>query len=132
MTAFRHAWECFPDNCRTRSIPSDCVTIDEQLVPFRGRCRFLQYMPSKPAKYGLKIFWMCNARVPYALNAVDGINSSEDTYRCLAICHHISVRHKQSIPSVKSSKVAVVKPLFKKPRFDTGLFTGYNQMSRFL
>ncbi|KAL7369940.1 hypothetical protein ABVT39_013743 [Epinephelus coioides] len=68
MTAFRYVWECFLDNCRRRFIPSDCVTIDEQLVPFRGRCRFLQYMPSKPAKYGLKIFWMCDARVPYAID----------------------------------------------------------------
>ncbi|KAE8285601.1 hypothetical protein D5F01_LYC15266 [Larimichthys crocea] len=47
---------------------SDCVTIDEQLVPFCGRCKFLQYMPSKPAKYGIKVFWMCDARVPYAID----------------------------------------------------------------
>ncbi|XP_056890875.1 uncharacterized protein LOC130526891 [Takifugu flavidus] len=40
MAAFRYVWECFLDNCRRRFIPSDCVTIDEQLVPFRGRCRF--------------------------------------------------------------------------------------------
>ncbi|XP_056880632.1 piggyBac transposable element-derived protein 4-like isoform X2 [Takifugu flavidus] len=25
-------------------------------------------MPSKPAKYGLKIFWMCDARVPYTID----------------------------------------------------------------
>ncbi|XP_056880212.1 piggyBac transposable element-derived protein 4-like [Takifugu flavidus] len=68
MAAFRYVWECFLDKCRRRFIPSDCVTIDEQLVPFRGRCRFLQYMPSKPAKYGLKIFWMCDARVPYTID----------------------------------------------------------------
>ena len=36
--------------------PSDCVTIDEQLLGFRGRCKFRQYMPSKFKKYGLK-FW---------------------------------------------------------------------------
>ena len=29
-----------------------------QLVAFRGRCPFRQYIPSKPAKYGLK-FWAC-------------------------------------------------------------------------
>lgn len=33
------------------------VTVDEQLVAFRGRCPFRQFMPSKPAKYGLK-FWL--------------------------------------------------------------------------
>lgn len=35
-----------------------CVTIDEQLVAFRGRCAFRMYMPPKPAKYGLKN-WVC-------------------------------------------------------------------------
>ncbi|KAM3624864.1 uncharacterized protein V6R79_002933 [Siganus canaliculatus] len=69
----KDAWDmfmsdCFLANCRKQFIPSDCVTIDEQLVPFRGRCMFHQYMPSKPAKYGIKIFWMCDARVPYAID----------------------------------------------------------------
>jgi hypothetical protein len=36
--------------------PGECVTIDESLIPFRGRCSFRQYMPMKPAKYGLKFF----------------------------------------------------------------------------
>lgn len=38
--------------------PHECVTIDEQLLGFRGRCKFRQYMPSKPEKYGIK-FWLC-------------------------------------------------------------------------
>ncbi|KAI3358342.1 hypothetical protein L3Q82_014779 [Scortum barcoo] len=64
MAAFRYIWDLFIVNCKQRFIPNDCVTIDEQLVPFRGRCKFLQYMPSKPAKYGIKIFWMKH-RLPY-------------------------------------------------------------------
>lgn len=55
-------------NCRQRFIPS--VTVDEQLVPFRWRCKFLQYMKNKPAKYGLKIFWVCVSRVPYAIDMI--------------------------------------------------------------
>ena len=31
-------------------------TVDEQLIPFWGRCSFGQYLPNKPAKYGIKIF----------------------------------------------------------------------------
>ena len=86
MTAFRYVWECFLDNCRRRFIPSDCVTIDEQLAPFRGRCRFLQYMPSKPAKYGLKIFWMCDAKVPYAMDQRWAIIFSRGHMRNLDCC----------------------------------------------
>lgn len=70
MAAFKYVWDCFLANCRRGFIPRDCVTIDEQLVPFRGRCMFRQYIPSKPAKYGIKIFWMCDARVPYAIDGI--------------------------------------------------------------
>lgn len=38
--------------------PDECVTVDEQLLGFHGRCKFRQYMPSKPERYGLK-FWQC-------------------------------------------------------------------------
>ncbi|XP_054639996.1 piggyBac transposable element-derived protein 4-like [Dunckerocampus dactyliophorus] len=43
------------------------VCVDEQLIAFRGRCSFKQYMPSKPAKYGIKIWALCDARTSYAL-----------------------------------------------------------------
>lgn len=43
----------------------DTVTIDEKLEPFRGRCPFRQYMPNKPAKYGIKIFVMTDSRTYY-------------------------------------------------------------------
>ena len=35
--------------------------IDKQLFPFRGHTKFTQYIPSKPAKYCIKIFWVCDA-----------------------------------------------------------------------
>ncbi|KAL7376340.1 hypothetical protein ABVT39_006069 [Epinephelus coioides] len=49
-----------------RSNPGPKVTVDEQLVPFRGQCPFRQYMPSKPAKYGIKSWVACDARSSYA------------------------------------------------------------------
>lgn len=48
--------------------PGPEVTVDERLVPFRGRCPFKQYMPSKPGKYGIKIWAACDARSSYAWN----------------------------------------------------------------
>ena len=46
-------------------IPSKCLTVDEQLVPWRGQCKFLQYLPSKLDKYGLKLFLLCDAETEY-------------------------------------------------------------------
>lgn len=43
------------------------MTIDEQLVPFRGRCCFIQYMPKKPARYGLKFWTLCDVKTRYML-----------------------------------------------------------------
>nr|XP_023697146.1 piggyBac transposable element-derived protein 4-like [Paramormyrops kingsleyae] len=37
-------------------------------MPFRGRCPFRQYIPSKPAKYGIKIWAACDAASSYAWN----------------------------------------------------------------
>ncbi|XP_055838968.1 piggyBac transposable element-derived protein 4-like [Episyrphus balteatus] len=48
--------------------PSENVTIDEQLVAFRGRCPFRQYIPSKPAKYGIKFWVLCDSATSYAWN----------------------------------------------------------------
>uniref|UniRef100_A0AAZ1Y4A3 PiggyBac transposable element-derived protein domain-containing protein n=1 Tax=Oreochromis aureus TaxID=47969 RepID=A0AAZ1Y4A3_OREAU len=73
----------FPDAVRTSWLPSarwgicgrivwSCsstqadICVDEQLVPFRGRCNFKQYIPTKPAKYGLKIWAVCDVETSYA------------------------------------------------------------------
>jgi hypothetical protein len=47
--------------------PGSDVTVDEQLVATRGRCSFRQYIPSKPGKYGIKIFWACDSETSYPL-----------------------------------------------------------------
>lgn len=44
------------------------LTIDEQLMEFHGRVNFKQYIASKPGKFGIKIFLVCDAVTGYALN----------------------------------------------------------------
>ena len=48
--------------------PGKYVTIDESMCKYHGRCQFLQYIPSKPDKYGLKIWVLADARNYYPLN----------------------------------------------------------------
>lgn len=43
------------------------LTIDEQLKGFRGRCKFRQYMPAKPSKYGIKLWWITDSRTAFPL-----------------------------------------------------------------
>ena len=65
FAAFREVFEIFLANCERYYIVGEYTTIDEQLVPFRGRCGFLQYLASKPAKYGIKVFTLTDARTVY-------------------------------------------------------------------
>ncbi|KAG5870038.1 hypothetical protein JTB14_004290 [Gonioctena quinquepunctata] len=55
FTHIREIWEIFIDTCRNSYSPTSYITIDEQLLAFRGRCPFRMYIPNKPAKYGIKI-----------------------------------------------------------------------------
>lgn len=48
--------------------PSEPITVDEQLFRYRGHKKFLQYMPSKPVKYGIKFWWACDSATSYPIN----------------------------------------------------------------
>uniref|UniRef100_A0A1B6LUY7 PiggyBac transposable element-derived protein domain-containing protein n=1 Tax=Graphocephala atropunctata TaxID=36148 RepID=A0A1B6LUY7_9HEMI len=59
----------FISNSQIVYCPSALVTIDEMLVPFRGRCSFRVYMPKKPKKYGVKVMCLADAKTSYLFNA---------------------------------------------------------------
>ena len=63
-------FDLFIANCKKWYRPSSYLTVDEQLVGFRGRCPFKMYLPSKPDKYGLKIIAMCDNATAYLINAI--------------------------------------------------------------
>lgn len=56
------------ENSQKNYSPHEYVCVDEMLVPFRGRCRFKMYMPKKPAKYGLKVMILADAKTYYFYN----------------------------------------------------------------
>jgi len=68
LAAFRDVWTMFAAQLPKFYVPSTDITVDEQLVPFRGRCPFRQYMKSKPAKYGIKIWWNSDSLSSYPLS----------------------------------------------------------------
>jgi len=58
MAAIRGIWDKFIGLCKSLYLVGSAVRIDEQLLPFRGRSGFRQYIPTKPSKYGIKILMM--------------------------------------------------------------------------
>lgn len=67
LAPIRDFWEMFLSTLPPVYKPGSDMTIDEQLVATRGRCPFRQYIPSKPGKYGIKIFWLCDSETSYPL-----------------------------------------------------------------
>lgn len=63
-------WNEFVENCRQAYNPGSYLTIDEQLIGFRGRCPFRMYMPSKPNKYGIKLIMMWDSSTKYMIDAM--------------------------------------------------------------
>jgi hypothetical protein len=65
----REVYNIFATNCQNNYNPNKCLTIDEMLLPFRGRCSFRMFIPSKAAKYGIKIFCMVDPKAMYLVNS---------------------------------------------------------------
>lgn len=64
----REMFEMFIKNCQKSFSVGEDVTIDEKLEGFRGRCSFRQYIPSKPNKYGIKIYALADSKTFYSYN----------------------------------------------------------------
>jgi hypothetical protein len=73
-------WNIWKKNIGEILNPSSFLCVDETLYAARLRCQFIQYMKSKPAKYGIKYWCLVDVTTRYLL-AVDiylGKNSSND------------------------------------------------------
>lgn len=70
LAAIRELWDSFNGRLLTHFTPSVNLTIDEQLILFRGRCKFKIYNKSKPGRYGFLVRWLCDAGNRYALHGM--------------------------------------------------------------
>ena len=69
FAAIRDVWYTVMTNLQRCYYPHENVTVDEQLFPCRSRCGFIQYMPQKPGKFGIKFWMLCDAETSYVLFA---------------------------------------------------------------
>ena len=80
FATIRELWESVIMNCQKAFFPPANVTIDEQLFPCRSRYTFIQYIPQKPAKFGIKFWMICDAGTyvlkafPYKGRIDEGLN----------------------------------------------------------
>lgn len=88
----RELFERFTHNCRRLWSPSECVTVDEQLVGFRGRCPFRQYLPSKPDKYGIKLWACADPANMYTLNMLPYLGRDETRDKSVPVGTHVVLK----------------------------------------
>ena len=50
--------------------PGAFLCVDEMLMEFHGRVKFRQYIPTKPGKFGVKIFWLVDAENSFPLRCL--------------------------------------------------------------
>ncbi|XP_071972612.1 piggyBac transposable element-derived protein 4-like [Engystomops pustulosus] len=65
-------------------MPEKNLAIDESLVLFKGRLKFRQYLPSKRAKYGMKVYKVCesNSGFTHHFRVYEGKDSKINPPEC--------------------------------------------------
>ena len=56
------------ENFRSCYTLSKEISVDESMIAFKGRLSFIQYMPKKPTKWGMKAFVLADSKTGYLYN----------------------------------------------------------------
>eukprot|EP00117_Sycon_ciliatum_P024901 scpid99466/ scgid20786/ PiggyBac transposable element-derived protein 4 len=65
LAKIRKFMQLILDRFRCVYYPSKNLAIDEQMIGFKGRLTFKQYLPNKPTKWGIKAFVMAESTTSY-------------------------------------------------------------------
>uniref|UniRef100_A0A3B5KW04 PiggyBac transposable element-derived protein domain-containing protein n=1 Tax=Xiphophorus couchianus TaxID=32473 RepID=A0A3B5KW04_9TELE len=68
FAAISDLWGSFVTNCIASYNPGRHITVGEQLFPTKTRCCFLQYIATKPDKFGIKFWVACDLKSKYICN----------------------------------------------------------------
>ena len=74
-------WNSFIANSILCYRPGEHISIDEQLFPTKARCKWTQYIASKPDKYGIKFWLAADVHSKYLVNPLFGTGCSTPS-RC--------------------------------------------------
>ncbi|XP_042217412.1 uncharacterized protein LOC121863017 [Homarus americanus] len=89
LAPIRQLWNEFLTKCQKSYVPGETLTVGEQLLPFHGQCGFCVNFANKPAKYGIKLSVICDAKSKYMLNAIPYLRKDDYT----PACQGLELRH---------------------------------------
>ncbi|XP_033175468.1 uncharacterized protein LOC105680446 [Bombus impatiens] len=70
-------WNRFINNSQDCYKPYENISIDKQLFPTKVRCRFTQYIPNKPHKFGVKFWLAVDVQTEYISNGFPYMGKDE-------------------------------------------------------
>lgn len=68
LAPIRQVVDTFNASLRANYEPGPFLTMDEQLIEFHGRVKFRRYVPTKPGKYGMLLYWLTEADTSFPLS----------------------------------------------------------------
>ena len=71
-------WNAFIENSQLAYYPQAEITVDEQLLPCKARCKFIQYMSKKPDKFGIKFWLLVDLETKYLINGFPYLGKDEE------------------------------------------------------
>ncbi|KAF7403274.1 hypothetical protein HZH68_006068 [Vespula germanica] len=71
-------WSKFIDNSQHCYKSGAHVTMDEQIFSIKAKCRFMQYVPNKPDKYGIKAWLVSVITTKYLINGFPYLRNDEN------------------------------------------------------
>ena len=63
----QHVTSYLTTKFREAYVPKENISVDETMIPFKGRVHFRQYLKNKPTKWGIKAWAMAEATTGYML-----------------------------------------------------------------
>ena len=85
----REVWDKFTYNCIGAYKPNRDLTIDEQLLACKTRCSFIQFMPNKPDKFGIKFWVLAEVESKYFCNMMPYLGKNEERSLNDLLCEHV-------------------------------------------
>jgi hypothetical protein len=76
------------------------LSVDEQMIPTRGRSPFRQYMPGKPHKWGIKVWALCSQ--DGVLHRFEIYKGKENIAREMGVGESVVLKFSQEIPEFKN------------------------------
>ncbi|KAL9918981.1 uncharacterized protein ACN427_001074 isoform 2-T2 [Glossina fuscipes fuscipes] len=89
-------WYKFIENSQKCYKPGAYFGIDEQLFPTKARCRFTQYMPKKPDKFGIKFWLASDLSNKYIVNGFPHLGKDEGRESSIPLGEFVTLKLAES------------------------------------